>query len=259
MVDPARNGIGIQFDRATGRLRLSTESFVELVEQSASGAPGTPTLTAAGVYSAQGLHPLLGPGLAAVRAPVCRLRIQVAGAFGSHLHQGWIAAEAAASLLHGHSDHHEFLTTGPTFTPAAIARVLRLEPRPAPTHSALRISAHELVDQLFAPDPATRLAALADIVREPDPPDEHWRAGRAVLTWAGPYGVPTGRELTVLDRPSGILIAERQERSGATTAIWTPATTSALWRRIVMLLPDDSELEPTPPGPPQPKNTSASA
>lgn len=259
MADPAGNGFGIQFDRATGRLRLSTEDFLELVEHTAPGAPGTPALTAAGAHTTQGLHPLLEPGLAAVRAPVCRLQIQVAGAFGSHLHHGWVAADAAAFLLHVHDDRHEFLTTGPTFTPAAIARVLPLAPRPT-SYRTPSTSAAELADRLFAPDRSMRLAALAEILREPPPsPDEHWRAGRVVLTWAGPDGEPTGRELTLLDRPSGILIADGPGGTDAACVTWTSATTSQLWRRIIMLLPDDIELEATPPAPRQPKNTSASA
>lgn len=222
------NTSGVEFDQATGRLRLTAQRFGELVDGPPS-AERQPELAAAGVLSADGPHPLLLPGLAAVHAPVCTLEIHAAGAAAVHLHHGWVAPEAAAFLLFVREDVYEFVTVGPTFTPAAVAQVLRLGPR-TPTQRAEPFDTTvDEVDALFAEDTDIRQAAVAER-----------RAGRVVVGWAGPDGESKGRGLIVLDGPEGLFVADPDEAGGAVA--WRPVDSSEVWRRIVMLLPGDEEL-----------------
>ncbi|MGQ0465852.1 MAG: hypothetical protein ACT4QG_11090 [Sporichthyaceae bacterium] len=113
-----------------GKFFLAAAQFDVLVTQTQPDAPPAPELAAAGVLRNDGVHPALLPGIHAVQTAVCAIRIESAGPLGVMVHQGWVAAEAAAFLLQVRPDVYEFLTVGPTFTPNASARVLRLAPRP---------------------------------------------------------------------------------------------------------------------------------
>lgn len=219
---------GVEFDQATGRLRLTAQRFGELVDGPPS-AQRQPELAAAGVPSADGPHPLLLPGLAAVRAPVCTIQMHVAGAAAVHLHHGWVTPEAAAFLLFVREDVYEFVTVGPTFSPAAIAQILRLGPRTLAQPTEPFDTTVDDVDALFAEDTDIRQAAVAER-----------RAGRVVVGWAGPDGESNSRGLIVLDGSEGLFVADPDEAGGAVA--WRPVDGSEVWRRIVMLLPGDGEL-----------------
>lgn len=243
----------VLFDPGTGRLRLPPTRFTALLEYPGAAGAALDDLTAAGVLGDAGPHPLLIPALAAARAPVCRLFLHVAGAAAVHLHQGWVDADAAAFLLHVRQGQAELITVGPTFAPAAVVRVLRLEPRPPLGLDAVSTHA-DLVDGLFAADQRERTAALAEIrgaasgVRrdgwEAAVADRTWRACRAAASWTGPDGEPTGRDVLVLDTPAGMLRVDRTEAPGV-SALWTPTSMTSVWRSLTALLPGDTELGAT--------------
>lgn len=235
------DGLAVDFDPATGRLRLTADQFEQLVEHSAPGSAHPADLVASGVLTVDGPHPLLEPGLAAVRTPVCRVLVQVAGDAGAHLHQGWVSPQAAAFLLYTREDQYDFLTSGPDFAPAAIARVLRLGPRGLPPGAPLSCPT-AVVEALFADDPSERRDAITGLTEESDAPsDGGWQASRVVVGWTGPDGEPAGRDLTILRTASGTRIVEVPDPA-ADVVLWTPATSSNLWRAIVGLMPDDAEL-----------------
>lgn len=243
-------GSGVLFDPGTGRLRLPPAEFTALLEYPGTDAAPLTDLTAAGVLGDAGPHPLLLPGLTAVHGPVCRLFLHVAGAAGVHLHHGWVDAEAAAFLLHVREGQVEFVTVGPTFVPAAIARVLRLAPRPPLGLDGFGTHA-EVVDGLFAENSSERnealtaLRAAASGVRleawETAVQDRTWRACRAAVSWTGPDGEPAGRDVAILDTPAGILRVDRAEPPGI-SALWTPTSMTSVWRSLTALLPGDEEL-----------------
>ncbi len=243
-------GAGIEFDPGTGRLRLPPARFTALLEYPGAEAAPPTDLTAAGVLGDAGPHPLLIPGLTAARAPVCRLFLHVAGAAAVHLHQGWVAADAAAFLLHVREGQAELVTVGPTFTPAAVVRVLRLGPRPPLGLDAFSTHA-DLVEGLFAAEKRDRDNALADIrgaaagVRrdawEAAVADRTWRACRVAVSWTGRDGEPAGRDVIVLDTPAGMLRVDRSDPPGV-SALWSPTSMTSVWRALTALLPGDPEL-----------------
>lgn len=244
---------GVLFDPGTGRLRLPPKRFTALLEHPTSDAAAPEDLTAAGVLGDAGPHPLLIPGLTAARNPVCRLFLHAAGSAGVHLHHGWVDADAAAFLLHVREDLVEFVTVGPTFTPAALIRVLRLAPRPPLSLDAF--STHtDLVEGLFAESSHDRdealtaiRAAAAGVGREgweAAVQDGTWRACRVAVSWTGPDGEPAGRDVTVLDTPVGMLRVDRAAPPGV-SALWSPSSMTAVWRSLTALLPGDEELRPS--------------
>lgn len=248
MIDDRPGQSDIEFDPTTGRLRLTADRFAQLVEHSTSGAEHPAELAAAGVFSAQGPHPLLEPGLATARAPVCRVLLEVAGAAGSHLHRGWVNADAGAFLLYTREDRYDFLTTGPTFVPAAIARLMRVGPRPVPAGNPLA-STTALTEALFDEESRTRRNAFTELAAADEDGTrfdrttrDGWMAARTVLAWTGHDGHPTGRDLTIIQTEAGTLLAQCPDPALPEAVTWTPIRSSDLWRAIVVLLPDDSEL-----------------
>lgn len=236
-------GREIEFDPATGRLRLTAAEFEQLVHHSAPGSSHPADLVAAGALTDDGPHPLLAAGLAAVRTPLCRILVQVVGDAGSHLHQGWVSLQAAAFLLRVREDRYDFLTTGPDFTPAAIARVLRLGPRGVPPGPPLS-SPTSLLEALFADDRSTRREAIAELTEQEESDaasERRWQASRVVVGWTGPDGDPAGRDLTMVRTARGTRVTEFPDPA-ADVVLWAPVTSSELWRAIVGLLPDDAEV-----------------
>jgi hypothetical protein len=235
----------IDFDPATGRLRLPAAEFTQLVDPGA-GATGLVALTSAGVLVDLRPHPLLAPGLAAVRSPVCTLDVRVAGAAGVQTHQGWVAAEAAGFLLQSHGEIVEFLTTGPTFVPAGLARILALGPRPRPSVAPFTTPA-DLVDQLLNDDPSIRAGAIEALPAAATVAAESgWRASHSLVAWTGIDGHPAGRDLVLLDTPVGLFVAER-DPDVEEQARWSTVCATDVWRALITLLPGDEELG-QPPG-----------
>ncbi|MGQ0465029.1 MAG: hypothetical protein ACT4QG_06875 [Sporichthyaceae bacterium] len=222
----------VDFDPTTGRLRLTAEAFEGLAADDPRMAE---EFTAAGVRGEKGFHPLLKPGLAAVRGPVCEVAVQVAGAFAVHHHRGWISGEAAAFLLQSTPDRWEFLTVGPTFAPAGLAHVLRLGPRP---RRGLPEVPWPDVDSLFDESAAVRTTEAERFIEAlgVDAAESGWRASRTLVVWPGPDDAPAGRDLVLFDHPAGV--AEHR----ADPPRWVPSTVTDVWARLVALLPVDEEL-----------------
>lgn len=224
----------IDFQPATGRLRLTQPQFESLVKQSAPGSAGTAQLVASGVFTPGGPHPLLKPGLAAVREPVCRLQVQVSGAAAVHEHQIWVGPEAAAYLLHSRDDVLEFLTTGPTFLPAALARIVGLAARTS-VEFAVSGAPVDVLDALFDADPEHRREAAAVIA----PNAGAWRAARGEIAWAGADEQVTGRAFAYLDTGAALFSVVEADADSAT---WEATTATAVWRVFAALLPTDADL-----------------
>lgn len=78
------------------------------------------------------------------------------------------------------------------------------------------------------------IARLVSLGPRPRPglPDRTWRAE---MTWTGRGGEETGRSVHVADAATGLCLLEKD---GART----PASPSAVFRRLIRLLPDTAEL-----------------
>jgi hypothetical protein len=258
----------ILFDPGTGRLQLPQAAFDVLVAWARGHEDPGPELLAlrdAGAVPAAGggAHPALAPGLRAVAQPVCRLRVTVTDPPGGlKAGDGWIDPHTAALLLDlpqptksaphhptpdgdfagtpGPSELRDFLALPPDFLPAAIARLVRLGPRPRARPEPVPLRA-EPVDGLDAADPAVRTRAVAALgeALEQQRLGGPWRAWRAGTTWSGRDGAGLGRRaVQVVDAEPGLFLAESD---GEYATLW-PTTPTAVWRLLVRLLPDTAEL-----------------
>lgn len=207
----------IAFDERTGRLRVDQATFDRLVAWAAGGADEPPgadlaALRDAGAMLRGAAHPALAPGLLAVTRPVCRLRLRLTDEHGvTSAGDGWIRPDAASLLLDLPAGMRDFVTVHPSFLPAAIARVVRLGPRPRVRSGPVRM-------------PAEGMTGGA------------WRVWRAEMAWAGP-GVRR-REVHVADGREGLLLVELDGEE----AVLRPTTPTAVWRLLIRLLPDTAEL-----------------
>jgi hypothetical protein len=246
--------MAVIFDESTGRLRLDQVTFDHLVAVAAGLGPGlepgtepAAELRAAGVVPDGNPHPRLSAGLRAVTEPAYRLRLTVLDDSTGRREcgDGWAGAGAAALLLDLPDGLREFVTLHPAFLPAAVARVVRLGPRPRPRWEPVRLPAGRVAD-LFAVDPAVRRRAAKTAAsggREgPDtdaPPGilaGGWRAWRAEAMWTDPGGCPAGHVLDVVDAgAAGLCLVEFD----AAQAVLWPATATAVWRLLLRLLPPE--------------------
>jgi hypothetical protein len=206
----------VAFDERTGRLRLDQPTFDHLVAWAEhvedEPGPDLDALREAGAVRPGAAHPALARGLLTVTEPVCRLRLQLSDERGRvRAGDGWIRADAASLLLDLPGGMRDFVTVHPAFVPEAVARLVRLGPRPRARSGPTRV-------------PIERLT--------PGP----WRVWRAEMSWTGP-GVHR-REVHVVDGRDGLLLVEL---NGA-EAVLRPTTPTAVWRLLIRLLPDTSEL-----------------
>ncbi|GAA1667865.1 hypothetical protein GCM10009765_16530 [Fodinicola feengrottensis] len=241
----------VLFDAESGRLRLDDDSF-ETLSQWAHGQPtagDVAPLRQAGVIDRGRPHEKLLPGLLAVSEPVCTVEITVEGE-KLETGRGWVCAEAAALLLDLPGGLKEFVTVHPSFLPAALARIVRLGPRPRISALPLQIP-HSTLDQLLSPEPEVRSSTVEKLIvdapageREPTAAAatalgsglrQQWRVR---VEWAGPDGSPGGRGVRVLDTEAGLWL---MEPSVGLAVIW-PTTPTAIWRALVCLLPQDNEI-----------------
>ncbi|WP_163573223.1 hypothetical protein [Fodinicola feengrottensis] len=155
----------VLFDAESGRLRLDDDSF-ETLSQWAHGQPtagDVAPLRQAGVIDrSRRPHEKLLPGLLAVSEPVCTVEITVEGE-KLETGRGWVCAEAAALLLDLPGGLKEFVTVHPSFLPAALARIVRLGPRPRISALPLQIP-HSTLDQLLSPEPEVRSSTVEKLI-----------------------------------------------------------------------------------------------
>jgi len=244
----------VEFDGRTGRVRLTQATFDRLVAWSRGEGPAdggdVAALREAGALAGEGpAHPALAAGLRAVTEPVCRLRLTLTDATGgAHAGDGWVRGDAAALLLDLPGDsagRRDLLAFHPSFLPAAIARTVRLGPRPGGASGPpVRLAADALEDLLSA-DPARRGAAAARVPNVLTRTAAErlaaatWRVWRAGMTWTGAGGAPAGREVRVADGgEEGLFLVESDGERGTLR----PSTPTAVWRLLIRLLPDTAEL-----------------
>lgn len=242
----------IEFDAASGGLRLDAGEFLDLVAwcEEPAGADPSP-FEAAGVIVGGALDSRLAPGMAAVSEPVCLLDVTVAGAQQVEVHQGWLG-ESAAFLTQVTPHCYQFMTVGTQFAYAGLARLTRLGPRPRLADGRAGVP-DGIWDQLSDLDADTRHRAarvLAEAVRPLWPAVADALAGRewsmwiASCTWQGADGQEAGRTVVVLDTLAGLLaLGPDDARPGdPEAALLEPVTPTWCWQRLTGLLPGDDEL-----------------
>jgi len=243
----------VAFDARTGRLRLSQATFDRLAAWARGEALPDADLAALREAGAVGgpegdAHPALAAGLGAVADPVCRLRLTLTDDAGrAHAADGWVRAEAAALLLDVPGEAagiRDLMAFHPSFLPAAIARTVRLGPRPRSAAPPLRVAAEVLEDMLSADmsrrrgvaDRMSNVLTRTTVDRLAPVP---WRVWRAGMTWTAADGSAAGRGLRVADGgEAGLFLAESDGRQAALR----PTTPTAVWRLLIRLLPETAEL-----------------
>lgn len=216
----------IEFDPASGRLRLEAAAFESMVAAAANPSAVTQDLQTAGVFVGIALHPKLVAGVGAVRAPTCQLRIVSADLEGTRVHQGWVSPEAATFLFSG-SDLCEFLVVSPAATPAVLARLLGLAPGQPRKPTRIAVDAERVAALLAGADPEEALREYgAD------------RFFALDATWLGPGG-EAGRALLALAGPRGW---SRLAWESKDQPVFADTSTSELWVALIDLLPHDHEV-----------------
>ncbi|MEE6294894.1 hypothetical protein [Georgenia wangjunii] len=240
----------IDWDVTTGRLLLD-EAGVGVLRawlDDGDGAAGE-RLARAGVIEGEALHPALAPVADALGRPFCHLALTVGGAGGVSVHRTWASPGALVTFAHVRDDVYEVLLTPPEFVAAGVARLARLAVRPRLAAGSAELDVEALA-ALFAPDARTRAMAADDLAgRAPESwhawaealRTERWRAWRLDVLWVGTEGTQVGRQLTVVDTGAGAVEASW---AAATGAQLVPTTATALWKRLVGILPTDDELQP---------------
>ena len=236
----------VQFDAATGRLRLPRDEFDALATLVRGGDVDNARLAelrSAGAVRGRQPHPVLVPVLGAVAEPVCGLRLElVDDQRRTEQGEGWVAGDAAALLLESpEAGQCELVAVHPMFLPAAIARIVRLGPRPRiPAAEPLQVRP-ELLDRLTSHHSGVREDAAREL-----PPGATAAALASGLrldwsvraSWTGLRDSLGGRTLRVLDTVAGLWLVEP---GGGAMVVW-PTTPTAVWRALVLLLPRDVEL-----------------
>lgn len=247
----------VAFDPASGSLRLTAETFEALVGVLAGGRPAPSeeaeldALASSGALGATGPHELLVPGLAAVVAPLCQVRVWVTGSAGEQMHQGWISREAAALLLAVEGTTYEFLTLLPEHVPTVVAAVVRLGPR-ARWNEQVRLETVQAtradIDAVLSEHHREREAGVRALCTAAGPSmsawgealrSGPWRAWHAEVVWEIPGGEVAGRGIVAVDTEQGILIAEPTADDGV---LLRPTSPTVIWRAITRLLPSDGEI-----------------
>lgn len=234
----------------TGRLFVDEAGVATLRDWLEDGdAAAGERLTGIGMLTAGALHPALEPVAEALTEPFCHLIVSVAGAGGVAVHRAWAAPGVLVVFAQLRDDEYEVLTSPPEFTTAGIARLIRLgvRPRLAPDTCGLDI---EALGGLFGVEAGMRAGAarhLADAAPASwdawatELRNELWRAWRLDVLWVGPDGSQVGRQLTAVDTNGGIAEAGWSVSTGARLV---PTTPTALWGKLVAILPTDDELLP---------------
>ena len=243
----------VDFAPDAGRLRLDLEAFDALV--AGGGTEAVAYLRDAGLLDGDVVHPAIRPAVEAARAPVCVVDVAVAGTQGSTEHRMWLAPAAAACLLHVSDGKYQVFVVDPTRVPALVAKVVRLGPRPRLTPGAVPCP-FVVVAGLTAPD-AEQRAASVDRLAETCPAEwaewaaqlrgGRWRMWSARTTWPATNMTPTGRAVTVLDTPTGVVRVDEPQVDVADATDQTSLTATTpteIWLELTRLLPTDADLPP---------------
>ena len=219
----------VEFNEHDGSLRLTQTEFDRLV----SHRPGE-ALMRATAATAEGPHPILAPGLAVVTESVCRMDIELTDGDGERKRgDGWVAPHGAALLLDVERGLRDFVALPAPLLPAALARLVRLGPRPMMEDGPLYIGddAHQAlrsgtVSAVTVPEPGPLAAALTT---------GRWRYWAVTATWRSLDGRYASAAVRVLDTTEGWCRFEKID--GDVYA--TPCNATAIWRELTLLLPDE--------------------
>lgn len=168
------------------------------------------------------------PVWAAVRDPLLRVTVRIAGPNGGIEHRLWIAEDCAALLLDAGGGRRELVTVAPALWTAALAGVLDLGPRRG-NGTATRIALpNATVDALLGEEPGAFARAARQV------PHTSWRL--IALLAEGAAGAPAGAALLLFDTGEAWLLAQA-DRDGET--VFEPGSASQIWRILQRIQPTE--------------------
>ena len=191
-------------------------------------------LEAAGATTGGRPHPALEPAVAAMRSPVCDVRMQR----GERRAHGWADAHVATLLVPADAGRMRMTVVPTAFLPDALARLNDLTPRPRVERGVeLRLTPGQLASVLAgAPDggiddddAANALRSIAATKRE------HWRVD---VAWEPADDAPATRGVEVIDTDDGLWLIQPGDDD---VAVW-PTTPTVVFRLLCGLLPHNDEL-----------------
>lgn len=213
----------VEFAPETGHLRLSRTDFDRLVTLT-----GNDALHRAGVLTAGTPHPAIAADLRAVADAHRHLTLELVDEQGRKHGDGWIADHDAVLLFDTTDGLCEFVGLPVALIPAAVARLVGLQPRRQADDAPHHLS-REQYEALLPGRPVRidenrgGLAAALSSGRW-----RHWSVTRSTRT-----GETT--DLQVLDTEAGWYLCTTSD----TEAVITPTDATAIWRRLTQLPSDD--------------------
>lgn len=204
-----------QLDELTGGLLLSAEAWEAISsapEPLSASDDVRSALANVGAIDGEQLEPTLARCLRAVRDPGAVLLLERRG---SEV-RGWADAEVALLLVPRHGSLLEVAPSTLRFLPDLLARLVELEPRPAPSREPDRFAPGALAEAIAGG------AALGGL----SPMRDHW-----MLEVTRPAERTTSERVEVLDTEDGLWELERD--SGSVRSI--PTTATGVWRRLTEL------------------------
>lgn len=219
----------IAFDADTGSLQLSRAAFERLISWTSGETDDV--LQEAGLVANDALHPAIAAGVRAVIEAVCRMNIRLVDENGTKTGDGWIARHGTTLLLDGPHPAREFITLPAALLPAAVARLVQLQPRPTVTDEPLHLSRDDY-DNLLAEKTARRQGAALSH----GPAPESWRAWKVTMSWRNRRGEGETATLEVVDTRACWCLCTTTSQ-GVTM---TPTNATEIWRRLTLLLPDEA-------------------
>ena len=241
--------MNVDFDSATGRLRLDQDAFSALVARTAGDdlpEEVSEDLSAAGVLVDGRVRPDLG--LEAVVDPTAVAELTMISDTGRDVRgQIWVAPGAAAYLMTGPDDTCELLRTPPGFFCVSIARATGLGPRPRAALTPWTLP-QPSVEDLLSADPDRRRPVCDTIAAGTGDPvtaryadrlaaGPWWKWGLQVQ-WPAAPGTADGRSLHVLDTEEGLVVLSEHGQAVA----FDPVSPTEVWQLLTMILPGDDEL-----------------
>lgn len=249
-----------RFDPTTGMLTLSPRAVVSLAA-AADDIDAVPDearseLALGGLLKGEQLHPRLRPVAETLARPSIRLHLDYPSS-GRDC-DGWFTASLAVFITRDRTDEQLGTVSGLPLglVPAALARLVRLGPRPRPkVTDPIELDAG-LVEALLSPgggftasqiealiEPSEEvmaawlevLAAMSEAIRG------RWRLG---LWWNSPSERPVARLIEVVDTDRGLFLLTRRPRGPRRTRRYElrPVSPTQVWRLLCALLPPAEEI-----------------
>lgn len=252
----------VEFDPQAESLRCDPISFAALVELADAPSPradfvpdglqerALAELRANGVFNNDcETHPKLIDPLGVVRSPEYTIRVTTAGEAGIHQHQLWGSESMAVVLAQLDDGSHQLLTTGPSFPAAALARLIRLRPRPRIGDGLSDRLEPAVLDERFmtsvlAQDADKRRGAVQKLASGTSIWGEDWthaltdqpawRASNISYRSTASEEAEDEKGIFLLDTPAG-MAAGQHGSDGASTLV--PVSPTVVWSTLAALLP----------------------